>query len=136
MKTTIEFLNRLETLNIRLSLQGEQLRFRAPPGVFTEEIKAELAEKKSELVRLLRSLPLPTADKPVLTRAGREGPIPLSLAQQRLWFLDQLQPGVPAYNMYDALEILREVDVNALRRAVNEVVKRHEILRTTFPAIN
>ncbi|HSF40834.1 MAG TPA: condensation domain-containing protein, partial [Thermoanaerobaculia bacterium] len=63
---------------------------------------------------------------------SREGRIPLSFAQERLWFLDRLTPGSPAYNLPVALRVRGELDLSALARAVAAVVERHEALRTTF----
>jgi thioesterase domain-containing protein len=59
-------------------------------------------------------------------------PFPLSLAQQRLWFLDQLEPGNPAYNVPFGLRLRGKLNLDALRLSVQEIVRRHEILRTTF----
>src|SRR5690242_2896124 len=58
--------------------------------------------------------------------------IPLSFAQQRLWFLDQLEPNHAAYHLAGAIRIEGPLHVGILEKAFNEVVKRHEILRTTF----
>jgi amino acid adenylation domain-containing protein len=61
-----------------------------------------------------------------------EGEIPLSFAQRRLWFVDRVAPGSSAYNLPTPLRLRGELDVDALRRALDELVRRHEVLRTTF----
>ncbi|NMO13901.1 non-ribosomal peptide synthase/polyketide synthase [Pyxidicoccus fallax] len=70
---------------------------------------------------------------PPLVPVPRSGPLPLSFAQQRLWFLDKLEPGSAAYNVPSVLRLEGPFDVAALERAFTELVRRHEILRTTFP---
>src|SRR6185295_16697868 len=57
---------------------------------------------------------------------------PVSFAQQRLWFLDQLEPGSPFYNLPQVISIKGNLDVDALQRTFNEIVSRHESLRTSF----
>src|SRR5215813_12339899 len=61
---------------------------------------------------------------------------PLSFAQQRLWFLHLLDPQSSAYNMPFALRLAGQLDIPALERALNEIVRRHEVLRTTFDALD
>jgi amino acid adenylation domain-containing protein len=61
---------------------------------------------------------------------------PLSFAQQRLWFLQQMNPQSPAYNMPVASRLLGKVNVKALDQALNEIVQRHEVLRTTFQMVD
>src|SRR5262245_27614378 len=68
-------------------------------------------------------------------RAGN-GPVPLSFAQQRLWFLDQLVPGSPAYNIPGALRITGALDVAALEHSLNAILQRHDALRTTFATLD
>ncbi|WP_371817415.1 condensation domain-containing protein, partial [Myxococcus sp. CA051A] len=62
----------------------------------------------------------------------RTGPLPLSFAQQRLWFLDRLQPGSPFYNIPSAIQLHGGLNLAALERAIQELVQRHEALRTSF----
>ncbi len=71
-------------------------------------------------------------ERPPLVRVSRAEPLPLSFAQQRLWFLDRLEPGSPVYNLPVALRLLGRLDAAALERALDEVFRRHEALRTTF----
>lgn len=70
-----------------------------------------------------------------LTRTVRDGELPLSFAQHRLWMLDQLQPGTSAYNIFSAIRLTGPLNVDALQNALSEIVRRHESLRTTFPEI-
>ena len=67
-----------------------------------------------------------------IPRRASTGPAPLSFAQQRLWLLDRLEPGSTAYNMPSPARLRGAMDVAALERALDEIVRRHESLRTTF----
>jgi amino acid adenylation domain-containing protein len=67
-----------------------------------------------------------------ITPAGRNQPVPLSYAQQRLWFIDQLESESAAYNLPTATRLTGNLNFGALEQSFNEVVRRHEILRTTF----
>jgi amino acid adenylation domain-containing protein/FkbH-like protein len=69
---------------------------------------------------------------PPIVHAPRNQPIPLSIAQQRLWILDQLEPNNPLYNVPRAIRLAGNLDVDALRTALNSVVRRHEVLRTRY----
>src|SRR5437868_4081847 len=77
-----------------------------------------------------------SSSAPPMVRVSREGNLPLSFAQQRLWFLDQLHPGTPLFNMPGAFRLSGLLDVDAFERALGEVVRRHEILRTTFNTVD
>ncbi|MEG4350117.1 amino acid adenylation domain-containing protein [Microcoleus sp. LAD1_D3] len=74
-------------------------------------------------------------EAPPIDRAPRGPELPLSFAQQRLWFLDRLQPGDPAYNIPAAVRLKGAIDVTALERSFQAVINRHEALRTTFGAV-
>ena len=74
----------------------------------------------------------PAANTPPPVRVPRDRPLPLSFAQQRLWFLDQLEGPGANYNMPAAFRLRGALDVDALRRSFAQIVARHEILRTRF----
>src|SRR5260370_12607995 len=82
-----------------------------------------MAEKRSLLAEILRK------------KADSVRRVPFSFAQERLWFLDQFQPGRATYNVAVALRITAPLNVNALESSVNEIVRRHEVLRTTFALV-
>jgi len=86
--------------------------------------------KRELLARLLQKKGVDTTT-PISARASH-GPVPLSYAQTRLWFLEQLSPGDATYNVSGALHLRGQLDVAVLERALDEVVRRHEALRTTF----
>ena len=73
---------------------------------------------------------------PPLVAMPRDGTAPLSFAQQRLWIIDQLEPGQRTYNMPQGLRLTGPLDVAALRRSIDAIVARHEVLRTSFPAVD
>jgi len=76
----------------------------------------------------------PSASPPAIPRRDPRLPCPLSTGQRRLWFIEQLNPGVPVYNEAEAVRLLGELNTDALEQALNVIVGRHEALRTTIPA--
>ncbi|HEX6911177.1 MAG TPA: condensation domain-containing protein, partial [Longimicrobium sp.] len=75
----------------------------------------------------------PAAQPDRIPRADRAGELPLSFAQQRLWFIDRLQPGSAAYNIPMAYRLRGELDPARMERVLAALVRRHESLRTVFP---
>jgi amino acid adenylation domain-containing protein len=73
---------------------------------------------------------------PSLPAVPRDRPLPLSFSQERLWFLDQFQPGSPLYNVPVSLRLRGRLDVEALERTFREIVRRHEVLRTVFSSVD
>ncbi|HEX8437261.1 amino acid adenylation domain-containing protein, partial [Archangium sp.] len=111
---------------VRKSL-GMELPLRA---LFEAPTLGALATRITSARKAAREVGAPGA--PVLQAGGREGPLPLSFAQQRLWFLEQLQPGSTAYTIPYALRLEGVLDVAALERGLEEVVRRHEVLQASF----
>ena len=95
--------------------------------VFERPMLAELA---GVIAELLRQEPGPAA--PPLLAVPRTGPLPLSFAQQRLWFLERLEPGSSAYNIPNALRVNGALRPEVWDGVLSEIVRRHESLRTTF----
>ncbi len=93
---------------------------------------AMLAERIEATQRAARSLPTP----PPLRLVSRDAQLPLSFAQQRLWFLNQLEPNSPLYNVPRALRLSGVLDAGALQQALRAIVARHEVLRTTFAVVD
>jgi amino acid adenylation domain-containing protein len=88
--------------------------------------------KRALLAQRLRAGSAPRAPVTSIPRRAGDGPAPLSYAQQRLWFLDQLAPGNPFYNVPAALPLRFAVDADLLAGSVAAIVRRHASLRTTF----
>ncbi|CAA9346511.1 MAG: Polyketide synthase modules and related proteins, partial [uncultured Gemmatimonadetes bacterium] len=76
------------------------------------------------------------APLPAIEPADRGQPLPLSFAQQRLWFLEQMGAGGRAYHIPAGLRLRGELDAEALARALDRIVERHEALRTVFPQVD
>ena len=85
----------------------------------------------SEMIRAARRDEQAARVTPV-KKADRNLPLPLSYGQQRLWFIDLFDPGNPSYNITNALRIEGEGDIEVLERSINEIIRRHEVLRTSF----
>ncbi len=93
------------------------------------------AEKQAKLAELLRGR-APTAQASVVPRRQGTGPVRASVGQRRLWFLDRLTPGSAAYSLPAARLLKGPLDVEALEKAIGEIIRRHESLRTTFRAVD
>ena len=128
-QTVGEFLAALRHLGIRITVDGDRLNCNAPKNVLTPELKAELLRRKPELLQFLHAAVLNGSPDPKIGNIADRSELPLSSGQQRLWFLDQFQPGNSAYNISFALELNGLLDCPALESSLREIVRRHEVLR-------
>ncbi|WP_338868505.1 amino acid adenylation domain-containing protein [Myxococcus stipitatus] len=130
-------MHHLRGLDIRLWLEGERLRFSAPPGALTPALQAELKDRKAEVLTFLQDAAQATRGvaENIPRRPDNEPP-PLSSSQQRLWFLEQLEGPSGAYTMPAALRLTGALDTNALGRALSAIVQRHDVLRTRYALVN
>ncbi len=133
--TDVELLLSLRSRGVVLRVEGDALRYNAPKGVMTPELLSALKAHKQGLIALLSGAGgAPSEQVEPIRPLDRDAPRVASFAQQRLWFLDQLEPGKSTYNVPFSLRIAGPLDVPALARALSEIVRRHEVLRTTFSA--
>ncbi|NEQ89180.1 MAG: non-ribosomal peptide synthetase, partial [Moorea sp. SIO2I5] len=134
---TVEFVSYLQNLGVKLWIDKDRLGYRSPKGVMTAELKRNLVERKTEILEFL--LEVEKTQESVassIQRISREQVIPLSYAQQRLWFLEKMALSSNAYNMPLTLHLVGKLDYVALQKSLNQIIARHETLRTTFSEIN
>ena len=132
-----EFVSHLRNLDVRLSAEGQRLRLNAPKGVLTDSLRAQIAERKQELLQFLSDYDQPAAftPPPILRRTSSD-PAPLSFAQERLWFLEQLESGSAVYNICRASRLTGQLNIAALESSLSEIVRRHEILRSQIRIVD
>ncbi|MBE9178017.1 amino acid adenylation domain-containing protein [Oculatella sp. LEGE 06141] len=140
-RSIAEFVVHLKRLDVQVFVEGEEasldeirLRCTAPEGTLTAELRQELVERKAELVSYLQSQSIQPAS--TLQPTAQETVFPLSFAQQRLWFLYQLTPDNPFYNVPAAIRLTGKLDQTALRRSFDEILRRHAALRTQFTTLD
>ncbi|MEH1902755.1 MAG: amino acid adenylation domain-containing protein [Nostoc sp.] len=131
MKSTQEFLRHLKRLDIYISLADGRLHCNAPKGALTPEIKTQLANRKADIVTWLQQNQIQP-----LCPVKRTENLPLSFAQARLWFLEQLDTGNTAYSVPNAYQLTGNLNIAALEQTITELLRRHEVLRTNLQAVN
>jgi amino acid adenylation domain-containing protein len=106
-------------------------------GVQRQDRVANLSDARRALLQLqLRGAREARAARERIPVAERTGPLPLSFAQQRLWFLSQFAPGLPVYNSPLPLRMRGPLRLDVLRRALTRLVERHEVMRTRYLSEN
>jgi hypothetical protein len=130
-----QLLTILRERGVHIWLDGQNLRYRSPVGVLTPELLAQLSQQKTAIIESLQNASNGTADQVLLRPRSQSSQLPLSFAQERLWFLDQLEPGSPAYNIPLGLRLKGGLDIKALQDSLGEIVRRHEALRTHFEIV-
>ncbi len=134
MTNAAELLTRLRAIGVQLSLENETIRLNAPKGALTPALQAELKASKPGLLELLRTAQQngrkTTAGS--IPKAVRQKLMPLSFAQQRLWFMQQMDPESTAYNLLLAIRLEGNLDADLLERSLHSIILRHEDLRTLF----
>ncbi|MCG6137829.1 MAG: amino acid adenylation domain-containing protein [Nostoc sp. LLA-1] len=137
MKTIAKFLSELCSQDIKLWVEGDRLRCSALKEALTPDIKAELAARKGEILAFIsQANQALQSTSEFIQPVSRQGNLPLSFAQRRLWFLNQLEPQSSAYNIPAAIRLTGKLNIAALEQSINEIVRRHETLRTTFTVVD
>jgi amino acid adenylation domain-containing protein len=121
MKTITELIAHLLQEKVELWLEGDRLRYRAPNQVMTPELLEQIKREKETIKQFLRQ------NQPITKL------FPLSIGQRALWFLHQMAPDSPAYNIAFSARICSPVNINVLEQAFQSLVERHPLLRATFP---
>ena len=106
---------------------------KAPGNELLDQHIAGLTPAKRALLELkLKKNAANSAVRPSIPKRPHHSPVPLSFAQERLWFLSKLEPDSPAYNMHLVRRLTGPLNVKAFEQAFAEIIKRHESLRTRF----
>jgi amino acid adenylation domain-containing protein len=132
--TPEQLLAHLDSSGVKLTVEGGRLRVNAPLGSLGDELKASIAAARDLLIELLEGRS--ARHSQVLQAVGRDGPLPVSSFQERLWILQRLDPASTAYNSVHAWKNPQSAGVEAAVAALRALVTRHEILRSSFDEID
>lgn len=130
MNSLAQFISNLRMAGIVLTVDGERIAVNAPKGAITPAIREELTARKQEILAFLAD------STSSLSKAARRNTartdLPLSRSQRRLWFMSQMYPESPVYNIVLGLRVVGDLDLTALERVLRALLDRHEALRTSF----
>ena len=124
-----ELVSQLKSAGVRLWVEDGSLCYAAPKPGLSRSLREGLAAHKAEICRLIEDFSTPL-DSASVDRSSAAGEIPLTFEQERLWILHQIKPDCPAYNIGAWVTLRGRLDAHALRQALDEIVRRHEALRT------
>jgi amino acid adenylation domain-containing protein len=136
--TGTELIAKLRRSGVEVRAENGELRLNAPKGILTSDIRALLLQHKAEILAILEqeSAEREAAEIPVLGPRDRNAQLLQSFAQQRLWFLHQLDPLTHTYNMTPAFLLRGPLDPELMERCLNEILRRHEVLRTRLASVD
>ena len=139
-QTLDDFLLQLRSQDIRLWLENDQLHYSAPESGLPPLVLSQLRDRKPEIIDFLRqaqqSINPEHSGIEAIIRRNTNDSLPLSFAQQRLWFIEKAGMSGDAYNMPLNLHFKGTLDQQSLQKSLNQIIKRHEALRTTFSTLN
>ncbi|HEY9032467.1 MAG TPA: amino acid adenylation domain-containing protein [Pseudomonadales bacterium] len=126
----IDLISQLAEHDIRLWLDNGQLRFSAPPGGMSDAVRDEIRAHRQAIINFLDDNQPQLL--PPITPVDYTQPQPLSFAQERIWFLSQLEPASSAFHLQNLIDIRGPLDRQRLQQALAQLVERHTILRTAY----
>lgn len=104
--------------------------------VVAQRIASLSPGKRALLISRLKQLSGASSRTPQIPARNGSGPAPLSFSQLRLWFLDRYEPGNSLYNVSSAFRLRGQLNIDALEQSINEITRRHEVLRATMMTLN
>ena len=133
MMSIAEILTQATQRQIHLYVEDSALKFKAPKGALTPDLASMIKQHKAAIIDHLQRASVSEA-KVIRDAIRSDGQTqgPLSSAQQRLWFIDQLQGGSAEYNLPVALRLKGQLNRQWAEQAMTQVIERHEILRTVY----
>lgn len=121
---------------IKLWIDGESLRYKAPPGVMTKDLLTYIGGKKTEILEYLRYNSAEGLFQSPIEVVEKREYYPLSAAQMRMFLLNQIDTASTAYNLTQALKIDGKFNVNDLKQILQNIAMRQETLRTSFAIVD
>jgi iturin family lipopeptide synthetase A len=131
-----ELVSKLDDLNIKVTLDEGNLNIAAPKGMLSPDIVRELKENKQAIIDYLGNNHGNIQPSGGLTKVPTQPYYDLSYAQRRLWIMDQMEEDLYAYNVIVGWVIDGEFDKDACEKTLEAMIRRHEILRTTYKEID
>jgi len=130
--TAQEVLAKAIESGVFLYVEDDRLRYRARSGALSAELKGELARHRDSLVAHLMRVQAKSSDgvpfdPPPLGKRAAGDDVPLSYAQQRLWFIDRMEGQSPQYNLPSAFRLTGALDREAFHAAIDQLIVRHEV---------
>ena len=132
--SAVDFLLRLQALGVGVRVEGDRLKVSGLQDALTPELREAIAAHKAALVAFLRDESAGRED--AIPRLASRTALPLSFTQQRFWFFHNLVPDTSAYHVAFGLRLAGPLDRAALGRSLDEIVRRHEVLRMAFTAVD
>ncbi|MCF6442984.1 amino acid adenylation domain-containing protein, partial [Pseudoalteromonas luteoviolacea] len=130
LKSTADIVTYLRKQGVKPYIEDGKLKTRSRKGAITADIKLLIKNNKDAITLFLANAQ--KNQRMAINPTDRSGDLPLSFAQQRLWFIDKLQNGSPEYNMPVTFILDGNLNIDAAQRSLLQIIKRHEILRTTY----